>query len=219
MRWPGGLGNRQAATSCSPRRAIRASRAGPNASRSTRAIAARWSISRRRDPSTWSSSAPRRRWSPGVADALRAAGIAAFGRAPPPRSSKDPRASPRICAAPHGIPTAAYVAGRNRAPRRWPRSTDFALPVVVKADGLAAGKGVTVATTRAEAEAAIRRGGRRRDGHRGISRRARKPACSRWSTATARVVARLGAGSQARRRGRHRPQHRRHGRLLPRRRS
>src|SRR4029453_19182455 len=31
----------------------------------------------------------------------------------------------------------------------------FSIPVVVKADGLAAGKGVTVAMTRAEAEAAI----------------------------------------------------------------
>jgi phosphoribosylamine--glycine ligase len=32
----------------------------------------------------------------------------------------------------------------------------FGFPVVVKADGLAAGKGVTVAADRAEAEAAIR---------------------------------------------------------------
>ena len=38
---------------------------------------------------------------------------------------------------------------------RTPRSASSAFPVVIKADGLAAGKGVTVAMTRAEAEAAI----------------------------------------------------------------
>ena len=52
-----------------------------------------------------------------------------------------------------------------------------ALPIVVKADGLAAGKGVVIATTREEAEAAVDaclvrrvRHGWQRDRHRGISR-------------------------------------------------
>ena len=45
--------------------------------------------------------------------------------------------------------------GSRPRPRRAPRSTDSAIPVVIKADGLAAGKGVTVAMTRAEAEEAM----------------------------------------------------------------
>jgi hypothetical protein len=44
---------------------------------------------------------------------------------------------------------------RDGSRQRRPRWTDFGLPVVIKADGLAAGKGVTIATSRAEAEAAI----------------------------------------------------------------
>src|SRR5512133_1580077 len=55
---------------------------------------------------------------------------------PQRRSSKDRRGSPR---------TTAARAALDR----------FGIPVVIKADGLAAGKGVTVAMTRAEAEAAI----------------------------------------------------------------
>jgi phosphoribosylamine--glycine ligase len=54
----------------------------------------------------------------------------------------------------HGIPTArAAIVDDVAAARR--ALAEFGLPVVVKADGLAQGKGVTVATTRAEAEAAV----------------------------------------------------------------
>ena len=53
-----------------------------------------------------------------------------------------------------GIPTAAYVRVETAAEARAALDR-FAIPVVIKADGLAAGKGVTVAMTRAEAEAAI----------------------------------------------------------------
>jgi phosphoribosylamine--glycine ligase len=54
----------------------------------------------------------------------------------------------------HGIPTAEYVtaAGPEEARRHLDR---FGFPVVLKADGLAAGKGVIVAQDRAEAEAAL----------------------------------------------------------------
>lgn len=53
-----------------------------------------------------------------------------------------------------GIPTAAYATVENPADAR--RAIDrFGFPVVLKADGLAAGKGVIIVNTRAEAEAAL----------------------------------------------------------------
>ena len=54
----------------------------------------------------------------------------------------------------HGIPTAAYATFTDAAAARAYVSARGA-PIVVKADGLAAGKGVVVATTVAEAHAAI----------------------------------------------------------------
>jgi phosphoribosylamine--glycine ligase len=55
------------------------------------------------------------------------------------------------------IPTARFVACRDLdSALRAVSGDDFGFPVVVKADGLAAGKGVTVAQDRAEAEAAVR---------------------------------------------------------------
>jgi phosphoribosylamine--glycine ligase len=54
----------------------------------------------------------------------------------------------------HGIPTARYRACTTPAEARA-AVDDLGIPVVVKADGLAAGKGVVVATDRATAEAAI----------------------------------------------------------------
>ena len=56
----------------------------------------------------------------------------------------------------HGIPTAAYrVAESARQALEYLRSGLFDGPVVIKADGLAAGKGVVVAANRFEAERAI----------------------------------------------------------------
>ncbi len=55
------------------------------------------------------------------------------------------------------IPTADFVACTDpRAALEAVAGPRFGFPVVVKADGLAAGKGVTVAATREEAESAIR---------------------------------------------------------------
>jgi phosphoribosylamine--glycine ligase len=62
-----------------------------------------------------------------------------------------------LCRA-NGIPTADY-ARVGRAHDGLAELDRFGLPVVIKADGLAAGKGVTVAMTRAEAEDAIRDAG------------------------------------------------------------
>src|SRR6185503_17870424 len=57
----------------------------------------------------------------------------------------------------HGIPTARYrVCESPDDARRVIASGEFGFPVVLKADGLAAGKGVVVAADAAEAESAIR---------------------------------------------------------------
>ena len=94
----------------------------------------------------------------GVADALREHGIAVFG---PNRAAAKLEGSKGftkdLCRA-EAIPTADYervdtVADALVALGR------FSIPVVIKADGLAAGKGVTVAMTREEAEQAINAAG------------------------------------------------------------
>jgi len=94
----------------------------------------------------------------GVADALRAAGIAVFGpSAAAARLEGSKGFTKDLCRA-NDIPTAAYV--RVETESEGLAALDlFAVPVVIKADGLAAGKGVTVAMSRAEAEAAIRAAG------------------------------------------------------------
>jgi phosphoribosylamine--glycine ligase len=94
----------------------------------------------------------------GVADALRAAGVAVFGpNAAAARLEGSKGFTKDLCRA-NGIPTADYVRV-DRAADALAALDRFGLPVVIKADGLAAGKGVTVAGTRAEAEAAIRAAG------------------------------------------------------------
>jgi phosphoribosylamine--glycine ligase len=90
----------------------------------------------------------------GIVDDLEAAGIKAFG---PSRAAARLEGSKGftkdLCRA-HGIPTAAYERFRAAAPAKaYVRARGA--PVVIKADGLAAGKGVVVAANVAEAEAAI----------------------------------------------------------------
>ena len=90
----------------------------------------------------------------GVADALRAAGIAVFGpNAAAARLEGSKGFTKDLCRA-NGIPTADYVRVDSAAAARSALER-FGIPVVIKADGLAAGKGVTVALTRADAEAAL----------------------------------------------------------------
>jgi phosphoribosylamine--glycine ligase len=90
----------------------------------------------------------------GVADALTAAGIAAFGpSAAAARLEASKAFTKEICGA-CGAPTARWARFRDReAARAYLRETGA--PVVVKADGLAAGKGVVVARALAEAEEAV----------------------------------------------------------------
>jgi phosphoribosylamine---glycine ligase len=90
----------------------------------------------------------------GIVDDLAAAGFKAFG---PSRTAAQLEGSKGftkdLCRA-NGIPTAAYARFTAAAPAKDYLRAQGA-PIVVKADGLAAGKGVVVAGSVAEAEAAI----------------------------------------------------------------
>jgi len=90
----------------------------------------------------------------GLVDELTTAGIRAFG---PTRAAAQLEGSKgftkALCSA-RGIPTAAYAQVRSRA-EGLDRVRRQGAPIVVKADGLAAGKGVTVAMSVQEAEEAI----------------------------------------------------------------
>jgi phosphoribosylamine--glycine ligase len=90
----------------------------------------------------------------GVADALRAAGIAVFGPSAAAAQLEGSKGFTKDLCRANGIPTAAYVRVERASDARAALER-FGIPVVIKADGLAAGKGVTVAMSRAEAEAAI----------------------------------------------------------------
>ena len=90
----------------------------------------------------------------GVADALRDAGIAVFGPSAAAAQLEGSKGFTKDLCREHSIPTADYV--RVEQARDALAALDrFSIPVVIKADGLAAGKGVTVAMSRDEAEAAI----------------------------------------------------------------
>jgi phosphoribosylamine--glycine ligase len=94
----------------------------------------------------------------GVADALRDAGIAVFGPNNAAAQLEGSKGFTKDLCAANGIPTAAYVRVDTVAAAHA-ALTQFTIPVVIKADGLAAGKGVTVAMSRHEAEAAIEAAG------------------------------------------------------------
>ena len=94
----------------------------------------------------------------GVADACREAGIAVFGPSAAAAQLEGSKGFTKDLCARAGIPTADYVYA-ERMDEALAALSRFGVPVVVKADGLAAGKGVTVAMSREEAEAAIRAAG------------------------------------------------------------
>ena len=141
----------------------------------------------------------------------------ASARARRPRGSRAPRRSPRRSwRRPASRPAATRSSRRSR--RAWRRSP--AIPAVIKADGLAAGKGVVIAADEAEARAALeamlveRRFGDAPGRSSRSSSRATSCPCSRCATASARVplapardYKRIGDGDT-------RPEHGRHGRLL-----
>jgi phosphoribosylamine--glycine ligase len=90
----------------------------------------------------------------GIADDLRAAGIKVFGPSKAAARLEGSKGFTKDLCARQDIPTAAY--GRfSSADEAKAYVRKQGVPIVVKADGLAAGKGVTVAMTEAEALAAI----------------------------------------------------------------
>src|SRR5580700_429408 len=90
----------------------------------------------------------------GIVDDLEAAGIKAFGPTRAAARLEGSKGFTKDLCRDNGIPTAAYERFRAADPAKaYVRARGT--PIVVKADGLAAGKGVVVAQTMAEAEAAV----------------------------------------------------------------
>lgn len=91
----------------------------------------------------------------GLADRLRHAGLATFGPSMAAAELEGSKAAAKAFMARHAIPTARHVSVDDLESGLAALRT-FAAPPVIKASGLAAGKGVTVAETFAEAEQALR---------------------------------------------------------------
>jgi phosphoribosylamine--glycine ligase len=90
----------------------------------------------------------------GIVDDLNAAGIKAFGPSKAAARLEGSKGFTKDLCKANAIPTAAYERFTAAAPAKdYVRA--HGAPIVIKADGLAAGKGVVVAASVAEAEAAI----------------------------------------------------------------
>ncbi|MCE9632585.1 MAG: phosphoribosylamine--glycine ligase [Methylophilales bacterium] len=92
--------------------------------------------------------------SQGIVDAFRAAGLKIFGPTKAAAQLESSKDFAKAFMARHGIPTAAYATFSDIAAAHEYVKQQGA-PIVVKADGLAAGKGVVVAMTEDEAHQAI----------------------------------------------------------------
>jgi phosphoribosylamine--glycine ligase len=90
----------------------------------------------------------------GLVDALEAAGVPAFGPAAEPARIEGSKVHAKALMAEAGVPTAAHTVlrGRDQALAELERSP---YPLVLKADGLAAGKGVIICSSEAEAREAV----------------------------------------------------------------
>ena len=91
----------------------------------------------------------------GLADSLRAADVAVLGPSKAAAQLEGSKAFVKKLAFDNGVPTAASET-HDSAITAIASLERFSLPVVVKADGLAAGKGVIIAETREDAEHAVR---------------------------------------------------------------
>jgi phosphoribosylamine---glycine ligase len=90
----------------------------------------------------------------GIVDQFRAAGQTIFGPSKAAAELESSKAFAKEFLVRHGIPTAAFASFTQVEPA-LAYLRKHGAPIVVKADGLAAGKGVVVAQTFAEAESAV----------------------------------------------------------------
>jgi phosphoribosylamine--glycine ligase len=90
----------------------------------------------------------------GLADALAEAGIDCFGPTAAAGRLESSKAFTKAFCDRHGLPTARYGVFDAASPAKAALD-QFSAPFVIKADGLASGKGVVIAADRAAAEAAI----------------------------------------------------------------
>lgn len=91
----------------------------------------------------------------GLSDSLRGQGFSVFGPSQAAAQLEGSKGFTKDLCERAGIPTAGYDRVSTEADA-LAALAKFGAPVVIKADGLAAGKGVTVAMTMAEAEEAVR---------------------------------------------------------------
>ncbi len=90
----------------------------------------------------------------GIADRLAEAGIPCFGPTKAAAQLETSKAFSKAFAERHGLPTARHLTFEDAA-EASAALAQFSPPYVIKADGLAAGKGVVIAGDRADADAAI----------------------------------------------------------------
>ncbi|HET9785179.1 MAG TPA: ATP-grasp domain-containing protein, partial [Terriglobales bacterium] len=90
----------------------------------------------------------------GIADALRDKGVAVFGPSRAAAQLESSKIFAKEFMARHHIPTARFVAATGAVEARRALAA-FGAPVVIKADGLAAGKGVVVPDTPEAADQAL----------------------------------------------------------------
>jgi phosphoribosylamine--glycine ligase len=91
----------------------------------------------------------------GVAEAFRARGLRLVGPSSAAARLEGSKVFAKEFATRHSIPTARFVTCGSPESARATLRKEFRFPVVVKADGLAAGKGVRIAADQAEFDAAI----------------------------------------------------------------
>ncbi|MGH2986334.1 MAG: phosphoribosylamine--glycine ligase [Solirubrobacterales bacterium] len=90
----------------------------------------------------------------GLVDALEARGVAAFGPSAEAARLEGSKAHAKALMAEAGVPTAGHVVLRSRA-EALEHLARAAYPAVLKADGLAAGKGVIICASESEARTAV----------------------------------------------------------------